>query len=106
MVGALETSAPPKIASEICGRILSSIFCEFCVFCGKILSSKFCEFYVFCGRPFRQTFDEIVLFLSNFADFQKKTPYKFGKIKLFSLSLPISLEIVIKQLQYNTHYIY
>ena len=28
------------------------------------------------------------------------------KIKLFSLSLPISLEIVIKQLQYNTHYIY
>ena len=45
-------------------------------------------------------------FLSNFAGFQKKTPYKFGKIKLFSLSLPISLEIVIKQLQYNTHYIY
>ena len=57
---------------EICGRILSSKFCEFCVFCGKklsskfcafcvfcrrILSNKFCEFCVFCGRPFRQTFD-------------------------------------------------
>ena len=42
-----ETSAPHKIASEICGRILSNKFYEFCVF---------------CGRPFRQTFDEIVLF--------------------------------------------
>ena len=64
------------------------------------------EFCVFCGRPFRQTFDEIVLFCPISKAFRKKTPYKFGKIKLFSLSLPISLEIVIKQLQYNTHYIY
>ena len=45
-------------------------------------------------------------FFVQFRRLLEKTPYKFGKIKLFSLSLPISLEIVIKQLQYNTHYIY
>ncbi len=45
-------------------------------------------------------------FFVQFHRLSEKTPYKFGKIKLFSLSLPISLEIVIKQLQYNTHYIY
>ena len=78
----------------------------FCEICGRILSNKFCEFCVFCGRPFRQPFDEIVLFCPISLAFRKKTPYKFGKIKLFSLSLPISLEIVIKQLQFNTHYIY
>ena len=67
-----ETSAPPKIASEICGRILSNKFYEFCVFCGRKLSSKFCEFCVFCGRPFRQTFDEIVLFCPISQAFRKK----------------------------------
>ena len=45
-------------------------------------------------------------FFVQFRRLLEKNAYKFGKIKLFSLSLPISLEIVIKQLQNNTHYIY